>query len=121
MYTVPPVQKVQSEKWLGNFCGAFGWVFVAYFGSIWFAVHAFMGNFEGFFWFIKTLRTWVPLAIVRSSELYYNRQNDAIFEYRATNYTPILSNWTNFPVKPNNGPKNTTKASKLISLEFTNI
>jgi len=73
MYTVPPVQKVQSEKWLGNICGAFGWVFVAYFGSIWFAIHAYMGNFEGFFWFIKTLRTWVPLAIVRSSELYYNR------------------------------------------------
>ena len=119
MYTVSPVQKVQSEKWLGNFCGAFGWVIVAYFGSIWLALHAFMGNFEGFFWFIKSLRTWVPLAIVRSSELYYNRQNDAILEYRPTNYTPILSNWTKFPVKPN--PKNTKKESKGISLEFTKM
>ena len=66
MYKIAAVEKVKADLWLTNFCGALGWLFLANFGMIWFGMHAFMGDFEGMFWFMKQYRLLLPTSIIRS-------------------------------------------------------
>ena len=57
-----------------------------------------MGDFEAYFWYVKSIRDLLPEGVAYRSEQYMNRQNGVILGFKNTSYMPEPTNWTSFTV-----------------------
>jgi len=59
-------------------------------------MHAFMGDFEMFYFSAKERRDLLPPVARIASEQYFNRLNGVLIGYRNTSFVPPFNNWTYF-------------------------
>lgn len=110
---VPESEKVKSDKWLINLWNGFAWLFIMNFAYIWLHLNAFMGDFEAMFWFMKENRDMLPKSIQSVSELYFNRDNGVVVNFRNTSYPIELTNWTQFNDTGDNDTNDTANGTIL--------
>ena len=88
------------------------WIFYAWAAQTWLWIPAFLGDFEAWFWYVKSMRDLLPPAVANESEMYFNRQNGIIMSYRNSSYYPAPTNWTTFPDEDEDN--STVNISKIV-------
>ena len=58
--SLPERAVVPPEKWGENLANVITWVATAWAAQIWLTVPAFMGDFESYFWYVKSMRDLLP-------------------------------------------------------------
>ena len=87
-----------NDDWWPNIENGITYIFHAWFAMIICLIPAMLGDFEAFFWYMKSQRDLIPPTVAYQQELYLNRQNGIIVSFRNTSYYPdkYALNWTNF-------------------------
>ena len=101
-----PREVVKSEEWFNNLLNMALWCFYAWAAQIWLLLPAFLGDFEAWFWYMKTHRDLLPESVALASEQYFNRQNGLVISYKNTSYYPAPTNWTTFADEDKNDSMN---------------
>ena len=96
MYKPEPIEDVPDNFWFENLTNVMWWLLWMHFASYALWPAAFLGDFEAFFWYMKSMRDFLPPAVRISSEQYFNRMNGVTISMQNTSYYPPPTNWTTF-------------------------